>query len=699
MPGQGQSSSVSPIQIGDLVGIPGKGAEALGVIAVVRNLQRGRAQLRPLPPEKDLVLPLRQLELIAPCPSPDSETARDPSAAPWNLSPEGLSAAAPRLRDLAAAWEMLTEASSAEKLPELSLCAFTELVCNRSDPLQQSACWLWLHGSQTFFRVKQGFIQPRPLEELKRLRQERQRQHLAAMRQEQWRNALRERQLIDADQLGDPQSKELLELRLWASGQSPHPLTENLRSLLQQVRCSSEPSDLRHLLADVGLWPRHHLPSLQGSSWQKGFSKELLSEAENLARSVEDIFPGDSGREDLTGLHTVTIDDDDTMDVDDGLSVEWRADGCPMIWIHVADPGRLIVMDSPLDQEARRRGTSLYLAGGMLPMFPELLATGAFSLRQGKCCAAWSLRIHLTPDGAIAETTIHRSWVKPSYRLSYADADELLELAPPQERDLLTLHALMQRRRQWRASRGALFLDQAEGRIRQGEEGPQGEGARLEIIEPTASRVMVAEAMILAGAALAEYGNRHALPLPYRSQPAASLPSAEELEGLPAGPARLAAIKKCLTRGVIGIKPQSHFSLGLSAYVQATSPIRRYGDLMVQRQLAAHLEGKTPLDPLSLNDVLSTVEMGVREGLAITREDQRHWQQVWFSEHRGQQWRGIFLRWLREDHHLALVHLESLGMDLPTECHGSPLPGHWVIVRVRDVDPLGDRLRLEARCH
>jgi exoribonuclease-2 len=291
--------------------------------------------------------------------------------------------------------------------------------------------------------------------------------------------------------------------------------------------------------------------------------------------------------------------------------------------------------------------------------------------------------------------------VRPNYRLSYADADELLELAPPQEKDLLTLRELLERRRAWRAARGALFLDQAEGRIRAPSATPQEEaeeeGSQLEITEPTASRLLVAEAMILAGAALADYGRHHNVPLPYRGQPVAPVPSAAELEALPAGPARCAAVKRCLTRGLVSTSPQAHFSLGLEAYVQATSPIRRYSDLLTQRQLAAHLQGQAPLEASALSDVLSNVEAGLREGLTVSREDQRHWRQVWFAEHRGQQWRGLFLRWLREDHQLALVHLESLAMDLAAECHGAVQPGDGVLVRVREVDPLRDLLRLDAR--
>jgi len=671
------------------------------VIAVVTGLQGARAELRPARPAKSLTLPQRQLDLLAPCPDPAMGPAADPTLAPWHLTAEALAAVIPKRRDCAVAWQLLVaDLPPGAEAEELTLPAFSELVSGQSDPLRRCACWLWLQGEQTLFRFKQGWVQARLPGELRRIRQDRQRQRLAELQERAWISALRQRQPIPADQLATKQADDLARLRLWASGDRDLTLAEDLRQLLQQARCGSDPADVRHLLADMELWPRHHLPSLQGTCWQQGFSEPLLAEAEGLVARADEPVVGDEQRLDLTALHTITIDDDSTLDIDDGLSLEWLGDGTARIWIHVADPGRLIAPESPLDLEARRRGTSLYLAQGTLPMFPACLAYGPFSLRSGVRCAAWSLGIQLAPDGALAELALHRSWVRPQYRLSYADADELLELAPPQEKALLTLRELMERRRAWRAARGALFLDQPEGRIRGPSPHPkpeEEEGSQLEITEPTASRLLVAEAMILAGSALAEYGRRHQLALPYRGQPVAPVPTAAELEALPAGPARLAAVKRCLTRGLVSTSPQAHFSLGLEAYVQGTSPIRRYGDLLTQRQLAAHLQGQAPMEASALSDVLTIVEAGLRESITVSREDQRHWRQVWFAEHRGEQWRGVFLRWLREDHQLALVHLDSLAMDLAADCHGAVQPGDGVLVRVREVDPLRDLLRLDAR--
>jgi exoribonuclease-2 len=387
----------------------------------------------------------------------------------------------------------------------------------------------------------------------------------------------------------------------------------------------------------------------------------------------------------------VTIDDDDTLDIDDGLALETTAEGRQRLWIHIADPGRLVAAGTPLDLEARRRGTSLYLARGNLPMFPPQLAHGPMSLRRGERSAAWSLWVELDSSGAVLADGVERSWIRPTYRLSYADADELIELAPPQEADLLAIHELLTVRHRWRTAEGALNLEDPEGRIR-----CRGERAELEVVEASPSRRLVAEAMVLAGSLVAERGIVEGVALPFRSQPTCALPSAAELDQLPCGPVRHAAIKRCLSRGLVGTSPAPHFSLGLRAYVQATSPIRRYGDLVVQRQLLALQTGESPLAEQDLAALLAEIEGPVRQGIQIGREDQRHWLQVWFEQQEQGQWPGLFLRWLRQDHQLGLVWLDDLAQSLPCQCPSRSEPGSALLVRVSAVDSLQDLLRLEA---
>ena len=146
----------------------------------------------------------------------------------------------------------------------------------------------------------------------------------------------------------------------------------------------------------------------------------------------------------------------------------------------------------------------------------------------------------------------------------------------------------------------------------------------------------------------------------------------------------------------MGTQPSAHFSIGLNAYAQATSPIRRYGDLVVQRQIAAVINAETPLSEESMQDLIESFDSAVREGLTIAREDQRHWQQVWFERHQSDQWPVDFLRWLRPQDRLGLVRLDDLAMDVAAQCPQGSVPGEALMLKVDQVDSQCDQLRLIA---
>lgn len=653
-------------------------------MGLVEAVQGSKLRLRVGFDHKSQVLPQRHVTVLSPLPG-GVEPPQRLGALPWQISATALAEARPPKRAWGAAWMLLLESGEA-----VSLADFTDLVSAGDDPAQRAACWLELVGGQLWFRLKQGEISARSVAELRPLRREQRRRQLEEQRERSWVALLRARQPVTLSELPVEQQERLQQLQQLAAGRLDlEQLEAPLRQSLTALHLGADRGDLRHLLVALGQWDQHRLLSLEGTTWSTGFTPELLAEAERLVADAESEHPGDDQRRDLCGQHVVTIDDDDTRDIDDGLALERFADGRSRIWIHVADPGRLVAVDSPLDLEARRRGSSLYLAGGNLPMFPDSLSTGPFSLRQGRRTAAWSLWAELDAEGGVSASGIVRSWVKPAYRLSYSDADDLVDLAPREDPDLADLDALLQRRRRWRLQRGALLMDLPEGRIRCRDGEPE-----LEISDPGPSRQLVAEAMILAGAVAAAMGQEQGLALPYRSQLPAELPPAADLEALPEGAVRFAAIKRCLSRGLMGSRPAPHFSLGLPAYVQATSPIRRYGDLVVQRQLAALQSGAPAMSEAEVEQQLQTFDAAVREGIGISREDQRHWQQVWFERRRSSQWQAQFLRWLRPQDRLGLVRVESLAMDLAAECPAGVEPGANLLLRVQQVDPLRDQLRL-----
>jgi exoribonuclease-2 len=706
------------LQSGDLVGVQTRSGPRL---ALVVDLHGSKASLLVGFEAKPERLPLRELELICPLP-PGLAPAASLGALPWQLTAESLAAATPSRRDLGAAW-MLLEGEAAP----LALDTLVDLLAPTSTPQALAASWLLLQR-QDLFRWRQGQLQRRGVDDLRQLRRDRRKVELRESRRQHWLELLAARQPLSADQLDAAQSQpdqraDLKALQALAQGEELGPTGAELRQVLQAAGCGASSGEIRRLLSDLGLWDAHRLPSLAGTTWSAGFPDDLLAQAAALAARADEAWPGDETRVDLTRLKTVTIDDADTREIDDALSLEpWSssegigpdpalgAESGPgpssstaaaqsptdpsgwRIWIHVADPGRLVPAASPLDQEALRRASSLYLAGGSVPMFPPALCEGPFSLRQGKRCAAWSLAVQLDGDGAVVSYLLLRSWIKPLYRLTYDDADELIELAPPPDGELAILDGLLKRRRQWRVQQGALQMDQSEGRIRQQDGKPE-----LEVVEPSASRLLVAEAMILAGAVVGEWGAQAGLALPYRSQADCSLPPEAELLALPPGPVRHAALRKGLSRGLTTAQPAAHFSLGLAAYVQITSPIRRYGDLIAQRQLVAQAAGAPVMPADELSELLEQLDHALRQGIQISRDDQRHWQQVWFEGHQQESFEGLFLRWLKPQDGLALVRLDALAMDLPVVVRESCEPGDGLVVKVREVDSFADLLRLTGQ--
>ena len=689
-PSSGSSPRRSSHQPGDLVGwLDSRGPQ----LAVVETERSGRFVLRAGWEARQVLAPARDLETIASGNSSSGNAGSGgPAAPPWSLSRERLAAALPIPRELAAAWLLLQpEDSAAAAANRLSLAELADLLGSGDDIALRAALWLWLQGEQSWFRWRQQRAEPRPLTEIQQRRRLQRRRLLQERRRQTWHRQILARLPLPAGDPDEAAAADLAQLQRWAAADCSIPLSSELLGVLQRAHCPAEPGAIRHLLVDLGQWSRHQLPALEQSTWALGFSPELEAAAERLVLAAAEPQPGDEQRLDLCDLHSITIDDEDTRDLDDALALEPLPAGGHALWVHIADPGRLVAADSALDLEARRRASSLYLARGSLPMFPPSLAHGPLSLRQGQRCAAWSLRLELDHEGGVASQRLLRSWIRPAYRLTYADADELIELAPPQEPDLSLLHQLLERRRAWRLQRGALSMEQCEGRIRS-----DGEIACLQIVEPSPARQLVAEAMILVGAVIAELGQRHQLALPYRSQPPAELPDAGELAALEPGPVRHAALRRCLSRGHMGVTPAPHFSLGLPAYVQATSPIRRYGDLLVQRQLEALTTGGDPLAAGALAALLEAIEGPLREGIRISRDDQRHWQQVWFEQNHRPSWRGLFLRWLRPQDQLGLVHFEELCLDLPTTCPSGCEPGAALRVRVVEVDSLRDQLRLQA---
>jgi exoribonuclease-2 len=393
---------------------------------------------------------------------------------------------------------------------------------------------------------------------------------------------------------------------------------------------------------------------------------------------------------DLSHLKVYTIDDESTQEIDDGLSVETLPDGRQRLWIHIADPTRLLSPGDELDLEARRRTTTLYLPTGMIPMFPVQLATGPMSLVQGRICYALSFGVLLDEAGAVSEYIIHPTAIKPTYRLTYEDVDEMLELGVEAEPEIEVIYRLAKLRHQWRQSQGSISIHMPEASIK-----VRDDEITIDVLADSHARELVAEMMILAGEVGARYAQTHQIPLPFRSQPQPELPSEEELLLIPPGPPRACAVRRCMPRSEMGITPSRHSGLGLEMYIQVTSPIRRYSDLLAHFQIKAHLQGEDlPFSPEKIQEIMQSVSAAAYEATLVERQTNRYWGLEYLRRHSDRPWQAMVLRWLREDEDLALVLIEDLGLELAMRFHRSVVPGEEVTIRVSHADPRQDVIHL-----
>lgn len=465
----------------------------------------------------------------------------------------------------------------------------------------------------------------------------------------------------------------------------PTPVIETMTMLGR----SATPQAAFQLLIDLGWWNAHENLFLRRSSISVQFPQKVLE----VAQERFNIPPtdSDSNRLDLTHLKVYTIDDESTTEIDDGLSWELLPDGQERLWVHIADPTRLLLPEDELDLEARKRGSTVYLPTGMIPMFPEVLATGPMSLVQGKLCYALSFGVILNDAGAVIDYCIHPGLIKPTYRLTYEDVDEMLELGVEAESELQAIAHWSEKRKAWRYAQGAISINMPEAMIK-----VKDDEINIDILEDSPSRQLVAEMMILAGEVAARYGQTHNIPLPFRGQPQPELPPDEELLLLPPGFVRSCAMRRCMPKSEMSITPVRHAGLGLDTYTQATSPIRRYSDLLTHFQLKAHLRGDgLPFTAEQLKEVMMTVLTTTQELTMVERQTNRYYALEYLRRHPEEVWNAVVLMWLREDSNLALILLEDLGLQLPMSFRRTVSLGEHLLVKVSLADPQKDIIQFQ----
>jgi exoribonuclease II len=356
----------------------------------------------------------------------------------------------------------------------------------------------------------------------------------------------------------------------------------------------------------------------------------------------------DEPRRDLTHLVAYAIDDEGSQDPDDAISFE---DG--RLWVHVADVAALIPPDSAPDLEARARGANLYLPEGTAPMLPAA-ATALLGLGLAELSPALSFGLDLNDDGEEANLEIVPSWIRVT-RLSYEEADARLD-----ELLLASLCELARRYQERRQRQGAIEIDLPEVKVYL--------VAGEVVVRPLPagpSRSLVREAMLRAGEAVARFALAKEIPLPFATQ------AAPEIVPAAATPSQMFARRRLLKPGQPRSAPAPHAGLGLERYVQCTSPLRRYLDLVVHQQLRAYVQGQTLLNAQEVMARVGAADAVTGNVRRAERLSINHWLLVYLLQHPGWQGEGIVVD-KRGARHMVLIPSLALETHIYPR-HDAPL--------------------------
>ena len=350
------------------------------------------------------------------------------------------------------------------------------------------------------------------------------------------------------------------------------------------------------------------------------FGEEVEKELESIPNEVN---PKDlTGRKDLTGLVTFTIDGDDTKDIDDAISLIMLENGNYQLGVHIADVSNYVKENTALGDAAYERGTSSYLADTVIPMLPHKLSNGICSLNEGVVRLTMSCVMEINHKGKVVNYDIFPSYIKSSKRMTYAKVNDIIvrdivdPLYEPFVDTLKKMNELHKIIRKKKIERGYIDFEIDEAKIVQDE---TGKAIGVKRREREEGEMLIEDFMISANETVANHIFQMDLPFIYRVHEDPKPEKVEEfmnlvkilgykLDGISSGftPKTMQKILsqlkgkkefdilsslllRTMRKAEYSRDNVGHFGLSSKAYTHFTSPIRRYPDLEVHRLLKRYL--------------------------------------------------------------------------------------------------------------
>jgi len=413
--------------------------------------------------------------------------------------------------------------------------------------------------------------------------------------------------------------------------------------------------------------------------------KELLTEAgfplsfnddamEEALRQTDAINAEEvKKRRDCRDILTFTIDPVDAKDFDDAISIKKLKADLYEIGVHIADVSHFVKEETPLDEEAYKRATSVYLPDRVNPMLPERISNELCSLRPHEDKCTFSAIFQINTKGIVKEFWLGKTLIHSNHRFTYEDVQTIIETKEGvYKEEILLLNTMAQNIRKARFSFGAINFSSTEVRFKLDEKGkPIG----IVVKESKEAHQLIEELMLLANKTVAETVfktevNGKAVPFPYRvhDQPDekklqpfvdyakrfgyqfnTSTPQkiAESFNNM------LASVKGKPEQGVLeqlGIRTMAkaiyttkdigHYGLAFEHYCHFTSPIRRYPDVLVHRVLESILQGKPHIDKKMEEKCKHTSERE-RAAMDCERSGNKYKQVEYMKSYLGYEFEGV----------------------------------------------------------
>ena len=432
------------------------------------------------------------------------------------------------------------------------------------------------------------------------------------------------------------------------------------------------------------------------------FPEEVMKEASLI--STEITIDEIQRRTDLREVLTFTIDPVDAKDFDDAISYQALENGNHAIGVHIADVGHYIKEGSPLDKEALKRSNSVYLVDRVMPMLPEQLSNVLCSLRPNEDKLAFSVVFEFNPNGEVLNHWYGKTVIHSNRRFAYEEAQEIIEGKEDELSPVIHLvNSFAKKMRAKRFKDGALNIVSEELRFVLSEQGNP-TGTILKTSKE--AHQLIEEFMLLANRTVAveitaqkEKGESHLsiyrihdLPDPEKlgllhlfcekfglkleikdlSSAAQAINALlKSIESEPFYPLIQSMVVRSMAKAVYSTQNIGHFGLAFKYYSHFTSPIRRYADLMVHRQLLEKKELGKIKSRSNLDEICKKISSNERKATEAERESTKYFQTLMLLDRIGDEFEGfvsgiseygLFVR-LLENHCEGMVSLQSISFD------------------------------------